>query len=138
MIRTLIFLLFAAVAVLGAVWFADRPGTVTLNWQGWQIETSVGMLVLAAALLAGVIGDMETAVQAHGGMVAKRLGDGIMAAFGAPIALEDNAVCAGYAALMMLDTVLERARKIKTGHGVAEIGRAMAEHSPQLAFAHSS
>lgn len=52
MIRIIIFLLFAAVAVLGAVWFADRPGSVTLNWQGWQIETSVGMLVLAAALLA--------------------------------------------------------------------------------------
>ena len=52
MIRIIIFLVLAAAAVLGAVWFADRPGVVTLNWQGWQIETSVGMLVLAAALLA--------------------------------------------------------------------------------------
>lgn len=52
MIRTIAFLLVAALAVLGAVWFADRPGTVTLAWQGWQVETSVAMLVLAAALLA--------------------------------------------------------------------------------------
>ncbi|MGE0254580.1 MAG: heme biosynthesis protein HemY [Alphaproteobacteria bacterium] len=33
--------------VAAAVWLADRPGTVTVDWQGWQLETTTGIAVLA-------------------------------------------------------------------------------------------
>lgn len=61
MIRTLWFLLRLAVFVALAVWLAERPGRVSISWQGWQIDTSVGVLltivlvviVLAAWLYSG-------------------------------------------------------------------------------------
>ncbi|MGE0746867.1 MAG: heme biosynthesis protein HemY [Rhodospirillales bacterium] len=33
-------------------WLADRPGSVTLVWQGWRIDTSVGFLAFAVAVAA--------------------------------------------------------------------------------------
>jgi HemY protein len=33
-------------------WLADRPGAVTLVWQGWRIDTSVGFLVACVAVIA--------------------------------------------------------------------------------------
>src|SRR5438094_5598402 len=39
-------------AMAAAVFLADRPGRVDIVWQGWQIETSVGVLVAAAVLAA--------------------------------------------------------------------------------------
>jgi len=36
-----------------AIFFADHPGQVEIVWQGWQLETSVGVLA-AAAVLAGL------------------------------------------------------------------------------------
>src|ERR1700736_2249975 len=44
-----------AVVVAAAVFLADRPGRVDIIWQGWQIETSVGVLVAAAVLAALVV-----------------------------------------------------------------------------------
>ena len=44
---------------------------------------------------------MEQAIAEYGGTVLKRLGDGVIAVFGAPVALEDHAVRACYSALMM-------------------------------------
>jgi HemY protein len=44
--------------VAAAVFFADRPGRVDIVWQGWQVKTSVGVLIAAAVLatlLAGVL-----------------------------------------------------------------------------------
>jgi HemY protein len=35
-----------------AVLFTENPGDVEILWQGWQIKTSVGVLVAAAALAA--------------------------------------------------------------------------------------
>lgn len=54
-IRVLFFLVVLIALALGLAWLIDRPGDVTLNWQGYRIETSflVGlgiMLALAAAL----------------------------------------------------------------------------------------
>jgi HemY protein len=40
--------------VAAAVFFADRPGQVEIVWQGWQVETSVGVLV-GAAVLGGLV-----------------------------------------------------------------------------------
>ena len=35
-----------------AVFIADRPGTVAVVWQGWRIDTSVAVLVLAVVFVA--------------------------------------------------------------------------------------
>lgn len=52
MIRTILALLLIAAAIAVAVFFADHPGHVRIVWQDWQIDTSVGRLLGAAALLA--------------------------------------------------------------------------------------
>ena len=53
MIRVLVFLAFLIVAAFGLTWLADRPGEITLVWQGYQIETSlmVGLAILAVAVI---------------------------------------------------------------------------------------
>lgn len=45
--------IFAGIAVLsaGLAWFADRPGTVTLTWLGYEIETSFFFATAVIALL---------------------------------------------------------------------------------------
>jgi len=50
-LRTLIWFAVAAVAMLGAVWLAERPGNVTVEWRGWRLDTSFGVLLLGLALL---------------------------------------------------------------------------------------
>lgn len=34
-----------------AVWLADRPGMVTIHWQGWRVDTTVPILGLLMALI---------------------------------------------------------------------------------------
>jgi HemY protein len=51
-IRGIAGLTIVAVLVAAGVFFADRPGQVEIVWQGWQVETSVGVLVAAAVLAA--------------------------------------------------------------------------------------
>ena len=53
MIRLILFLAILAFAALGLSWLADRPGEISITWQGYQIETSV--LVGIAAVLATCI-----------------------------------------------------------------------------------
>ena len=50
MIRVLIFTLCVVAAALGVAWLADRPGTITVEWLGYQVETSalVGALAIVA------------------------------------------------------------------------------------------
>jgi HemY protein len=50
MIRALIYLGLLAGLMLGVAWLAERPGDVTIVWQGWRVDTSVG--VLAAIVVA--------------------------------------------------------------------------------------
>jgi HemY protein len=52
-IRGLLGLLVVAGLITAAIFFADHPGQVDIVWQGWQVETSVGVLA-AAVVLAGV------------------------------------------------------------------------------------
>ena len=47
-LRTLIWFAIAAVAMLAAVWVAERPGNVTVEWRGWRLDTSAGALLLGA------------------------------------------------------------------------------------------
>jgi HemY protein len=53
MIRILLFILGVVAAALGLAWFADRPGTVNVEWLGYQVETSafVGALAVAAVVV---------------------------------------------------------------------------------------
>jgi HemY protein len=53
--RRLAAIVALAVLVVGAATIADYPGTVDITWQGWEIGTSVGVLVAAVALLALVL-----------------------------------------------------------------------------------
>jgi HemY protein len=53
--RRLAAIIALAVLAVAAATIADYPGAVDINWQGWEIDTSVGVLVAALALLALVI-----------------------------------------------------------------------------------
>lgn len=53
-LRTLWWFALAVVAMLVAVWLADRPGTVTAEWQGWRLDSSVGALLVALVVLIAV------------------------------------------------------------------------------------
>ncbi len=57
-LRTLFWFAVAAVAMLGAVWLAERPGTVTAEWHGWRLDSSVGLLlvIVLGLMLLGVAG----------------------------------------------------------------------------------
>ena len=50
--RLLALIGLAAIAVAIAVWIADRPGTISIDWQGWRIDSSVAVLVAAVGALA--------------------------------------------------------------------------------------
>jgi HemY protein len=52
MIRVIIYLVLIGLLAFVAVWFADRPGDVSVTWQGWRLETSVMMLLIAMAAVA--------------------------------------------------------------------------------------
>jgi HemY protein len=49
-LRTLFWFLAAVVAMLGAVWLAERPGAVTAEFRGWRLDTSVGALMVAIVI----------------------------------------------------------------------------------------
>ena len=56
--RVVAALVVIAVLAVGCAFFADHPGRVAIVWQGWRVETSVGVLVaaaVAAALVAAVV-----------------------------------------------------------------------------------
>lgn len=50
-LRILIWFVVAAAAMLGAVWLAERPGTLTAEWQGWRLDTNVGVVVIVVVVL---------------------------------------------------------------------------------------
>jgi HemY protein len=54
MIRATVILLVLAALAAGIAWFADHPGAVSIAWQGWRIDTSVGVLAAAVLLVAAI------------------------------------------------------------------------------------
>ena len=72
----------------------------------------------AQKLLDPVLERMIEAVHHYEGTVNRVMGDGIMALFGAPLAHEDHAVRACYAALRMQETVTRYADEIQRSHGL--------------------
>ncbi len=49
--RVLVFLALLLAAALGAVWIAERPGSVVVNWGGYEARTTAA---IAAVLVAGL------------------------------------------------------------------------------------
>jgi predicted ATPase/class 3 adenylate cyclase len=72
----------------------------------------------ARVILDPVLERMMEAVHRYEGTVNQVMGDGIMALFGAPIAHEDHAVRACYAALAMQDAMRRYSEELRRTHGV--------------------
>jgi class 3 adenylate cyclase/tetratricopeptide (TPR) repeat protein len=92
------------------VLFADLKGSMELLADRDPEE--------ARQLLDPVLEHMMAAVHRYEGTVNQILGDGIMALFGAPIAHEDHAVRACYAALAMQESVRRYREEVRRNHGV--------------------
>ena len=92
------------------VLFADLKGSMELLADRDPEE--------ARQLLDPVLERMMAAVHRYEGTVNQVLGDGIMALFGAPLAHEDHAVRACYAALTMQDALRRYSTEVRRTHGV--------------------
>jgi class 3 adenylate cyclase/tetratricopeptide (TPR) repeat protein len=92
------------------VLFADLKGSMELLADRDPEE--------ARHLLDPVLDRMMAAVHQYEGTVNQVMGDGIMALFGAPLAHEDHAVRACYAALHMQAAVQQYAVEVQRTHGV--------------------
>jgi class 3 adenylate cyclase len=92
------------------VLFADLKGSMELLADRDPEE--------ARKLLDPVLERMMEAVHRYEGTVNQVMGDGIMALFGAPVAHEDHAVRACYAALDMQATIRGYAEEVRRTHGV--------------------
>src|SRR6058998_3411800 len=92
------------------VLFADLKGSMALLADRDPEE--------ARQLLDPVLERMMAAVHRYEGTVNQVMGDGIMALFGAPIAHEDHAVRACYAALAMQEAMRRYSAEVRRTHGV--------------------
>ncbi len=92
------------------VLFADLKGSMELLADRDPEE--------ARAILDPVLERMMEAVHRYEGTVNQVMGDGIMALFGAPLAHEDHAVRACYAALRMQETVKQHAEEVRRTTGL--------------------
>jgi HemY protein len=51
LVRTLVWFVVAAVAMFGAVWLAEQPGSITAEWHGWRLDTNVGVILIVLIVL---------------------------------------------------------------------------------------
>jgi len=92
------------------VLFADLKGSMELLADRDPEQTR--------KLLDPVLEHMMDAVHHYEGTVNQVMGDGIMALFGAPLAHEDHAVRACYAALRMQESVRRYAEEVRRAEGI--------------------
>jgi len=92
------------------VLFADLKGSMELLADRDPEE--------ARQLLDPVLERLMAAVHRYEGTVNQVMGDGIMALFGAPIAHEDHAVRACYAALATQEAIRRYSAEVRRGHGL--------------------
>ena len=92
------------------VLFADLKGSMELLADRDPEE--------ARHILDPVLERLMAAVHRYEGTVNQIMGDGIMALFGAPLAHEDHAVRACYAALAMQDAMRRYSAEVRRTHGV--------------------
>jgi class 3 adenylate cyclase/tetratricopeptide (TPR) repeat protein len=93
------------------VLFADLKGSLELLVADRDPEE-------VRQLLDPMLERMMAAVHRYEGTVNDVMGDGIMALFGAPIAHEDHAVRACYAALAMQESIRRYSEEVRRMHGV--------------------
>ena len=65
MIRVLLYIVAVFLLAAGFVWLAERPGELLVNWQGYEIRTSVMVAVVGAAIaiaLIAIVGALLRAV----------------------------------------------------------------------------
>ena len=55
MIRVLLYVVVVFLAAAGFVWLAERPGELLIDWQGYEIRTSVMVAVVGAAIVIALI-----------------------------------------------------------------------------------
>lgn len=55
MVRVLVYLAVFACLAFGAVWLADRPGEISVIWQGYRIDTSVAIGAIGVVVLAFLV-----------------------------------------------------------------------------------
>ena len=108
-------ILYAKTALAGerkqvTVLFADLKGSMELLADRDPEE--------ARQILDPVLEYMMDAVHRFEGTVNQVMGDGIMALFGAPIAHEDHAVRACYAALTMQEALRHYAEQVRRSYGI--------------------
>ena len=92
------------------VLFADLKGSMELLADRDPEE--------ARQLLDPVLERLMAAVHRYEGTVNQIMGDGLMALFGAPVAHEDHAVRACYAALAMQEAIRRYSAEVRRTHGV--------------------
>src|SRR2546426_2610986 len=105
------------------VMFADLKGSMELLADRDPEE--------ARGFLDPVLERMMEAVHHYEGTVNQVMGDGVMALFGAPVAHEDHAVRACYAALRMQDSVARYAEDLRRRHG-ADVQIRVGLHSGEV------
>ena len=54
MLRLVLFLLAVSALAFGLSWLADRPGSLVVAWQGYEVETSVFRAIVILAILLGL------------------------------------------------------------------------------------
>jgi adenylate cyclase len=91
------------------VLFADVVGSM-------DIAAAVGAERLRE-IMAGLVGRGVAVVQRYGGAMDKFTGDGLMAVFGAPVALEDHAIRACLAALDLQSEMRRLADEVQRRDG---------------------
>jgi HemY protein len=68
MIRLILFLVVAAALAAAAVWFANHPGNVVVEFEGRQVQTSVGILLLAFLAVGAVVALLVEILRWLGGL----------------------------------------------------------------------
>jgi class 3 adenylate cyclase/tetratricopeptide (TPR) repeat protein len=101
----------AAERRLVTVLFADARGSTALTEQLGDEEMY--------RLMQGCVSAMQAAVEKHDGTVTQFRGDGVMALFGAPVAMEQAAVKAVTAALEMRDALHAYGQELRERTGAA-------------------
>src|SRR5204862_33617 len=95
---------------VATVLFADVTGSTAL---GERLDPES-----LKEVMGSYFGAMRQEIEAEGGTVEKFIGDAVMAAFGVPIAHEDDPARALRAARRMLDRLEELNRDLMAAHGV--------------------
>jgi len=70
MIKVALYIAFLSTAVAVSVWFANEPGSVVINWQGWRVDTSVAVLVIFFLTTTGLLFGLFRLIRLATGMPA--------------------------------------------------------------------